>query len=103
MAANEAERRNDFVEALKQASGMVFLYGSAERHFIDRWLKEYVRKTRLLGVFPKLAALYQAPPKKEADQEPLVPFDELRTVGSQEVFTLEAMEQICSELLGERG
>jgi hypothetical protein len=98
METNEENRRADFEEGLKQAAGMVFLYGDAERYFIDRWLKEYVRKTRYLKVHPKVAVLYQAPPKKKAEQEPLVPFDELRTVGSQDEFSLDAIEQICAEL-----
>ena len=98
MLEDESERRADFEEGLKRAAGVVFLYGDAERRFIDRWLKEYVRKTSLLQVHPKLVALYQAPPRKTADAEPLVPFDDLRTVGSQEEFSLEPIEEICAEL-----
>jgi hypothetical protein len=102
MLEDESERRADFEEGLKRAAGVVFLYGDAERRFIDRWLKEYVRKTSLLQVHPKLVALYQAPPKKTADAEPLVPFDELRRVGSQEEFSLEPIEEICAELYRDR-
>ena len=89
-------------EGLKRAAGVLFLYGDAGRLFIDRWLKEFVRKTSLLQVQPRLVALYQAPPKKKAEDEPLVPFDDLRMVGSQETFSLEPVEAICVELCGDR-
>lgn len=102
MSEDKSERRKDFAKGLKQAAGVIFLYGDADRQFIDRWLKEYIRATRLLNVYPKVAALYQAPPKKKAEEEPLVPFDELRTIGSQEKFNLGAVEQICAELCCDR-
>jgi hypothetical protein len=102
MLEDESGRRADFEEGLKRAAGVLFLYGDAGRLFIDRWLKEFVRKTSLLQVHPRLVALYQAPPKKRAEDEPLVPFDELRMFGSQETFSLEPVEAICVELCGDR-
>jgi hypothetical protein len=80
---------------------VVFLHGHAKRQFVDLWLKEFIRKTRLLKIHPKLAVLYQAPPKKTEEEEPLVPIEELRTEGSQKEFTLQGIEMICAELCGD--
>jgi hypothetical protein len=102
MSQDEAERREDFENGLMQASGVVFLHGHAKRQFVDLWLKEFIRKTRLLKIHPKLAVLYQAPPKKTEEEEPLVPIEELRTEGSQKEFTLQGIEMICAELCGDR-
>jgi hypothetical protein len=101
MVQDEGKRREDFVDGLVQASGVIFLYGNAQREFVDLWLKEFVRKTRLLKVRPRLAALYQAPPEKTKEQEPLVPIEELRTEGSQKEFSLQGIERICAELCGD--
>jgi hypothetical protein len=100
MAEEESKRVEDFDGGLKQATAVVFLYGGAERKFINWWLKQYMRKTRLWKVYPKLTALYYAPPKKDTEQEPLWGVEELRTVGSQEKFSLEPIDQICAELRG---
>jgi hypothetical protein len=103
MEEDESQRREDFENGLMQASGVVFLHGNATRQFVDRWLREFVRKTRLLKIHPMLAALYQAPPEKTEEDEPLVPIDELRVEGSQKEFTLQGIEKICAELCGDRG
>ena len=102
MEEDEAHRREDFEQGLLQASGVVFLHGNATRQFVDRWLKEFVKKTRLLKIHPKVAALYQAPPEKAEEDEPLVPIEELRIEGSQKEFTLQGIEKICAELCGDR-
>jgi hypothetical protein len=101
MVQDEPRRRDDFEEGLKQASGMVFLYGGAKPEFVDRWLKEFVRKSRLLKVHPKISALYLAPPERSEQEEPLVPIEELRTLGSHKEFTLQGIENICAELCGD--
>jgi TIR domain len=101
MVQDEQRRRDDFEEGLRQAGGMVFLYGGAEPQFIDRWLKEFVRKSRLLNVNPKVSALYLAPPERNEAEEPLVPTEELRTLGSHKEFTVQGIEKICAELCGD--
>jgi hypothetical protein len=103
MTEQKKMQRSDFEEALKVAAGVLFLYGDAKLPFVDGWLKEYMRKTRQLGVYPKLAALYYAPPKKTSEAErPLARPAELREVGSHEMLKLDDFERICVELSGER-
>jgi hypothetical protein len=100
MAAAEEDRRKEFEEVINIATAIVFLHGAASGHFIEAWLKQYARKTRHLGYNqrPRLVALYRAPPPKTPDEEPLVPFAELRTFGSSEEFTVDGIKQICVEL-----
>jgi len=102
MAEEESKRAEDFDGGLRQANGIVFLYGNAEPKFVTWWLKQYMRKTRLWRIYPKLTVLFQAPPKKNAEQEPLWGVEELQTYGSQEQFSLDAVEQICAELSRDR-
>jgi hypothetical protein len=101
MSQVKADRRRTFEESLKQASGVVFLYGGAKREFVDGWLSEFARKARHLKLHPKLTALYLAPPEKTEEDEPLVPFEGLRTEGSHKEFTLQGIERICAELCGD--
>jgi hypothetical protein len=101
MVEDESRRRNDFEEGLMHASGVVFLYGDAKRLFVDLWLKEFARKTRLLKLHPKIAALYLAPPERTEEEEPLVPIEGLRIEGSHREFTLAGIERICAELCGD--
>jgi hypothetical protein len=98
MVEDEARRRNDFEEGLMHASGVIFLYGDAKRLFVDLWLKEFARKTRLLKLHPRIAALYLAPPERTEEEEPLVPIEGLRVEGSHKEFTLQGIERICAEL-----
>jgi hypothetical protein len=102
MLEDKSGRLEDFEDGLKLASGIVFLHGRAKRQFVDLWLKHFIRKTRLAKLHPRLAVLYQAPPEKTKDEEPLIPIDELRVVGSQKEFTLQGIERICAELCGDR-
>jgi hypothetical protein len=99
MIQDESQRRNDFEEGLKHASAVVFLYGNTKRPFVDFWLKEFVRKIQPFKPDSKFTALYLAPPEKGEEDEPLVPFDGLRKEGSYKEFTLQGIENICSELL----
>ena len=102
MDEDETQRREDFAESIKLASGVIFLHGHAERQFISRWLAEFEKKTRLWKVHPRIRALYQAPPAKAPEDQPLVPADELRIEGSQNEFTLAGIDRICAELCGGR-
>jgi hypothetical protein len=98
MTEAEEDRAADFEEGIGQASAVVFLHGDAQHTFIDRWLKVYVRKTRLLEHRPRLAVLYLAPPKKAPDDEPFIPMEEMRVFGSQEQFTVDGIRQLLAEL-----
>jgi hypothetical protein len=98
MNEDETQRREDFESNLTLASGVVFLHGKAARRFVELWLNEYVKKTRLLKLHPKVAALYEAPPEKTEEQLPAPPI-RLPVVGSQREFTTAGMETICAELL----
>lgn len=64
MTQDAARRRKDFEQGLMLAAGVVFLHGSADRKFVDRWLSEFAKKTLMLKIHPKIAALYQAPRRK---------------------------------------
>jgi hypothetical protein len=101
MAEEQANRREDFESNLMLASGVIFLHGNAERRFVELWLNEFVKKTRLLKLHPKIAALYEAPPEKPEDELPSPPI-KLRTEGSRKEFTVAGIEKICAELCGDR-
>jgi hypothetical protein len=98
MTEAEEDRTTDFEDGISHASVVVFLHGDAQHTFIDRWLKLYVRKTRLLDRRPRLAVLYLAPPKKAPEDEPFIPIEELRIFGSQEKFTIDGFQQLIVEL-----
>jgi hypothetical protein len=101
MDQDETQRPSDFLEGLKQASAMLFLYGETTPQFVDRWIKRYIRESRSLNIHPKIAALYLAPPERKEGEEPQKPFDELRTLGSHKQFTPQEIEGICAELCGD--
>jgi TIR domain len=101
MNEEETQRREDFESNLALASGVVFLHGNATRRFVELWLNEFVKKTRLLKLHPKIAALYEAPPEKTDDERPSPPI-KLRIVGSQKEFTIAGIEKICAELCDDR-
>jgi hypothetical protein len=100
MTEAEEDRVEDFEDGISHATAVLFLHGDAQHTFIDRWLKVYVRKTRLLDHRPRLAVLYLAPPKKAPEDEPFIPIEEMRIVGSQDRFTVEGIAQLLAELGG---
>jgi hypothetical protein len=102
MTRDETRQRDDFIEGLTRASGIIFLYGNAEASFIEAWSKEFIRNAGLSKLLPKFKNrkwLYLAPPEKGQSGELMLPFD-LRVEGSQTEFTLEGIEKICAELRG---
>lgn len=101
MNEEEALRREDFESNLMLASGVVFVHGNAARRFVELWLNEFVKKTRLLGLNPKVTALYEAPPEKSEEEMPSPPIN-IRIEGSQREFTLAGIERICAELCGDQ-
>jgi hypothetical protein len=98
MTETESERKEQFDEVMSFAAAVIFLYGTAPRTFVDRWLAHYISRIHLQKYRPRLQVLYQAPPKKTNDEEPLNQFDGLRLLGSQDEFTLKGVQQICEEL-----
>jgi hypothetical protein len=95
MPQNET-REAHFVQGLERAGGVVFLYGDPEcREFIEFWLSKYIRMEKK----PPLVALYEAPPQKTEEQEPMSPI-ELFTVGSKDQFTLTGIDDIYAKLGG---
>jgi hypothetical protein len=101
MDEDQANRREDFESNLMLASGVIFLHGTAERRFVELWLNEFVKKTRLLKLHPKVTALYEAPPEKPEEELPSPPI-KLRMEGSQKEFTVAGIQKICAELCGDR-
>jgi len=95
---DQEDRQNDFVEGLKLASAMVFLYGQTTPQFVNLWVKRYMRESRRLNLPAKIAAVYLAPPERSEEEEPQRPFEELRTEGSHKAFTVQGIEDICEEL-----
>jgi hypothetical protein len=98
MDQDETQRQSDFVEGLKMASAMVFLYGQTTPHFVDRWVNRFIRESRSLKIYPKIVAVYLAPPERTAEEEPQKPFAELRVLGSHTQFTPEEIDRLCAEL-----
>jgi hypothetical protein len=101
MSQVKAQRRRDFEKGLRQAAGVIFLYGDAKREFVEGWINELAHKVQQPLLDRTLKVLYRAPPDKTKDDEPLVPFDGLRTEGSYKEFTLQGIEKICAELCGD--
>jgi hypothetical protein len=98
MDQDETLRQSDFVEGLKMASAMVFLYGKTTPQFVDRWVSRFIRESRSLKIHPKIVAVYLAPPERTAEEEPQKPFAELRVLGSHRQFTPEEIDRLCAEL-----
>jgi hypothetical protein len=60
----------------------------------------YVREKAKLKRSSHFDALYRAPPRKQSNEEPRIPSRDLRTLGSEELFTLDGIRQLCKELGG---
>jgi hypothetical protein len=104
MGEGEAQKLQDFEGSLTQASGVVFLHGNATPQFVSNWMNQFacrIRKLELDLKFAKTKWLYLAPPEKTEEEEPLVPFEDLRTEGSQKEFTVQGIKRICAELCGD--
>jgi hypothetical protein len=102
MSEEKEKRQADFVETVAMAKAVIFLYGESDPGFVAGWLNEYAKLRTKLTKQPKIAALYRAPPKKPKKLNNPFGKDMVRDVGSEEVFSLEAIQQICAELRGDR-
>lgn len=100
MTEAEQDRKEHFLDAMKLAAGVIILHGKAPVQFVNNWLSMYVREKAKLKRNSHLDALYRAPPRKQSNEEPRIPTRDLRTLGSEEQFTLDGMHQLCKELHG---
>jgi hypothetical protein len=100
MTETEQDRKEHFLEAMKIAAGVIILHGKAPVQFVNNWLSMYVREKAKLKRSSHLDALYRAPPRKQSNEEPRIPSRDLRTMGSDELFTLDGIQQLCKELSG---
>jgi hypothetical protein len=100
MTETEQERKEHFTDAMKLASGVIFLHGKASVQFVNNWLSMYVREKVKLKRSSRHDALYKAPPRKQSNEEPRLPTRDLRTLGSEELFTLEGIQQLLKEFGG---
>jgi hypothetical protein len=94
------DRRTNFEEAIKITDIMVFLYGAGNPEFVDNWLRQYAKlKANGLAKPPEVEALYRAPPPKSDSGHKLRgPLGSFISLGSEELFTLEGIEQVFEEL-----
>jgi hypothetical protein len=72
----------------------------ASVQFVNKWLSMYVREKAKLKRNSHLDALYRAPPPKQSNEAPRIPSRNLRTLGSEELFTLDDILKLCKELSG---
>jgi hypothetical protein len=100
MTETEQDRKEHFVEAMKLAAGVIILHGKAPVQFVNNWLSMYVREKAKLKRKSQFDALYRAPPRKESNEEPRIPTRDLRSLGSEELFTLEGIQQLLKDLDG---
>jgi hypothetical protein len=98
MTETEQDRKEHFLEAMKIAASVIILHGKAPVQFVNNWLSMYVREKAKLKRSSQLDALYQAPPRKQSNEAPRIPSRDLRTLGSEELFTLDGIRQLCKEL-----
>jgi hypothetical protein len=94
------DRKTNFEEAIKITDIMVFLYGAGNPEFVDNWLRQYAKlKANGLAKPPEVEALYRAPPPKSDSGHKLRgPLGSFISLGSEELFTLEGIEQVFEEL-----
>jgi hypothetical protein len=102
MSEENDKRKADFAEMVTLAKAVIFLYGESDPGFVAGWLNEYAKLRATLTKQPKIVALYRAPPKKLKKLNNPFGKDMVRDVGSEEEFTLQAIQQICAELRGDR-
>jgi len=67
---------------------------------VKNWLSMYVREKAKLKRASRFDALYRAPPPKHSNEEPRLPTRDLRILGSEELFTVDGIKQLCKELDG---
>jgi hypothetical protein len=98
----EEDRKEHFTEAMRLAAAIIILHGKAPPQFVRNWLSMYVREKAKQKRTSRFDALYRAPPPKQSSEEPRLPSRDLRVLGSEELFTVAGIEQLCRELEGGR-
>ena len=96
----EEGRKEHFTEAMRLAAAIIILHGKAPVQFVKNWLSMYVREKAKLKRASRFDALYRAPPPKHSNEEPRLPTRDLRILGSEELFTVDGIKQLCKELDG---
>jgi len=94
---NEADRKEHFIEAMRLAAAVVILHGKAPVQFVKNWLSMYVREKAKIKRSSRYDALYHAPPPKPSGEEPRLPTRDMRILGSEELFTVDGIKQLCRE------
>jgi hypothetical protein len=97
LSDNEEDRKEQFTEAMRLAAAIVILHGRAPVQFVKNWLSMYVREKAKLKRSSRFDSLYRAPPVKQSIEEPRLPTRDLRVLGSEELFTVEGIKQLCKE------
>ena len=97
---NEEDRKEHFTEAMRLAGAIVILHGKAPVQFVKNWLSMYVREKAKIKRASRFDALYRAPPPKQSAQEPRLPTRDLRVLGSEELFTVDGIKDLCKEFGG---
>ncbi len=100
LTETEEGRKEHFADAMKIAAAVVILYGKAPAQFVKNWLSMYVREKAKLKRNSVFDALYRAPPPKQSNEAPRLPTRDLRVLGSEELFTVDDVKQLCKELGG---
>lgn len=97
---NEPDRKEHFIEAMRLAAAVVILHGKAPVQFVKNWLSMYVREKARIKRSSRYDALYHAPPPKPSGEEPRLPTRDMRILGSEQLFTVDAIKQLCKEFSG---
>src|SRR5262249_27644881 len=88
---------------VKYAGAVIFVYGNAQRQFVDYWLRKYFpmkRQTRK----DRIEAIYRAPPSKSnAADDFNMDWHGLRKCGSHDELKVQCMRDILAELHGNGG
>lgn len=100
LTETEEGRKEHFADAMKIAAAVIILHGKAPVQFVKNWLSMYVREKAKLKRNAVFDALYRAPPPKQSNEAPRLPTRDLRVLGSEDLFTVEGLKQLCKELGG---
>jgi WD40 repeat protein len=93
LPGDQARQRADFDKAIKLADGIVFFWGRASRTFVDQWLKQYARRTRVPARRQLEAALFVAPPGTADKREgALIPMEEIVPLGDAHSLALAQLD-----------
>jgi hypothetical protein len=91
--------REDFEQIVGSAAVVIFLYGNANRSFVDGWLRTYFTEIKKKAQKQPIETIYRAPPQKALPAEKLnMNWHGLRKCGEYDAFKPECMVNILKEL-----